>query len=158
MLIRQDHPLTDDLSQTFAFSLEEILFHGKKWQKTKKQNVVSRSSAKSKYHAIENVTYVLVWIRNLLTELDFALKCPMRLYYDNQATVPIGENPVFHEHTKYIEVDCHLVYQDRREDYLSDMLRQIINWQIYSQTLLRRHKLILFVTSWACMVYMFQLE
>jgi len=37
--------------------------------KSKKQTVVSRSSAESEYRAMANVTLEMVWIRDLLTEI-----------------------------------------------------------------------------------------
>jgi len=52
-----------------------------------------------------NVTLELIWIRDLLSE------CPMGLYGDNKAAIQIAENDVFHERTKHIEVDCHIVHK-----------------------------------------------
>ena len=40
----------------------------------------------------------------------------------------------------------------------SGMSQQLISWHIYSQSLLERPKLILFVISWACTMYMLQYE
>ena len=76
--------------------------------KNKKQSVVSQSSAESEYRAMANVTLELIW--NKFIDKDwFFLKCFMRLYGDNKATIHIVKNNVFHEKTKYIEVDCHIV-------------------------------------------------
>ncbi|XP_022152743.1 uncharacterized protein LOC111020391 [Momordica charantia] len=77
--------------------------------KSKKQNVVSRSSAESEYRAMAQSVCELVWIHQLLTELGFGITTPIKLWCDNQAALHIASNLVFHERTKHIEVDCHYV-------------------------------------------------
>ena len=77
--------------------------------KSKKQDVVARSSAEAKYRATVLTTCELIWLKHLLQELRFGKDEQMKLICDNQAALHISSNPVFHERTKYIEVDCHFI-------------------------------------------------
>ncbi|KAL0386538.1 UNVERIFIED_CONTAM: Retrovirus-related Pol polyprotein from transposon TNT 1-94 [Sesamum latifolium] len=73
--------------------------------KTKKQPIVSHSSAETEYCSMVVASSELVWLKSLGV-IDTS---PMRLSCDSQAALHIAANPVFHEHTKHIEVDCHYV-------------------------------------------------
>ena len=54
-------------------------------------------------------TCELIWLKHLLQELRFGKDEQMKLICDNQAAMHISSNPVFHERTKHIEVDCHFI-------------------------------------------------
>jgi hypothetical protein len=77
--------------------------------KSKKQNIVARSSAKAEYRAMTSTTSELSWIKQVLTDLNFEINGPMKMFCDNQSARHIAANPVFHERTKHIKVDCHYV-------------------------------------------------
>ncbi|GJS93849.1 retrovirus-related pol polyprotein from transposon TNT 1-94 [Tanacetum coccineum] len=83
--------------------------------KSKKQNVMSQSSLEAEYRVMAQTTCELVWLRNLLSEIGFPQSKPMKMWCDNQATIYIATNPVFHERTKHIEVDCHFT-REKLED------------------------------------------
>jgi len=76
------------------------------WRR-KKQDVVSRSSVEAEYRDMVHIICKMVWLKNLLIELDFIQLGPMPMHCDNQSTIYITVNYVFHEKT--IEVDCHFV-------------------------------------------------
>ena len=77
--------------------------------KSKKQDVVARSSAEAEYQAMALATCELIWLKHLLQELRFRNDEQMKLTCDNQAALHISSNPVVHERTKHIEVDCHFL-------------------------------------------------
>ena len=77
--------------------------------KSKKQDVVARSSAEIEYRAIALTTCEFIWLKHLLQELRFGKDEQMKLTCDNQAALHISYNPVFHEMTKHIEVDCFFI-------------------------------------------------
>ena len=69
-------------------------------------------------------TCELVWLKQLLHDLRFEDISQMTLICDNQATLHIASNSVFHERTKHTEIDCHFI----REEILSgDIITKFVN-------------------------------
>ncbi|GAA0161719.1 transmembrane signal receptor [Lithospermum erythrorhizon] len=77
--------------------------------KSKKQNIVSKSSTEAEYRSLAFATYELKWLSYLFQDLDIPISEPIPLRCDNHTTFHIVENSVFHERTKHIEIDCHVV-------------------------------------------------
>nr|XP_033508801.1 uncharacterized mitochondrial protein AtMg00810-like [Nicotiana tomentosiformis] len=77
--------------------------------KSKKQHTVSRSSVEAEYRSLVVVTAKVVLLLGLFAELGVHIKRPVEVSYDSKAALQIAANPIFHERTKYIEIDCHFV-------------------------------------------------
>ncbi|CAL8163118.1 unnamed protein product [Prunus armeniaca] len=87
--------------------------------RSKKQKVVSRSSAEAEYCGMAQGVCELLWLRRLLRDLGFGPQKPMDLYCDNKAAIAIADNPVQHDHTKHVEVDRHFVKEKLDAEIIS---------------------------------------
>lgn len=84
-----------------------------------KQKSVSRSSTEAEYRAMSYACSEILWLWGLLSELGFTQTSPTSLHADNIGAIRITENPVFHEHTKHIEVDYHFIRDEYKRDVIS---------------------------------------
>ncbi|XP_019236610.1 PREDICTED: uncharacterized protein LOC109216853 [Nicotiana attenuata] len=86
--------------------------------KSKKQISISLSSAEAEYRSMRRVTAELTWLVRILEDLSAPITLPIPLHSDSKAAIHIARNPVFHERTKYVEIDCHFV----RKQFLSGLI------------------------------------
>ncbi|XP_020686245.1 uncharacterized protein LOC110102303 [Dendrobium catenatum] len=75
----------------------------------KKQKTIARSSTKEEYRALATTAADLIWLCQLLQELDRPQYAPTNLLCDNTSAIALANNPVFHARTKHIEIDCHFI-------------------------------------------------
>lgn len=51
----------------------------------------------------------LKWISFVLQDFEIPVQTPIPLHCDNLAAVHVSNNPIFHERTKYIDMDYHII-------------------------------------------------
>ena len=76
---------------------------------SKRQPVVSRSSAEAEYRVVADDVAKAAWLRRLLQELHSSLTRSTLVYCDNDNAMYLSTNPVQHQCTKHVELDLHFV-------------------------------------------------
>jgi hypothetical protein len=66
-------------------------------------------STESEYRDMSSACSEVTWLRGLLGELGVPQFSPTVLHADNTSAIQLATNPVFHERSKHIEVDCHSI-------------------------------------------------
>lgn len=101
--------------------------------RSKKQPTVSRSSAEAEYRTLALASCEMMWLVALLKDLRVVQVAVPVLFSDNTTAIYIATNPIFHERTKHIELDCHTVWEKldrgllktlhvKTEDQVADIL------------------------------------
>ena len=77
--------------------------------RSKKQTVVSRSSAESEFRSMALGICELLWLKIILEDLKVKWERPIRLYCDNKSGISIAHNPVQHDRTKHVEMERYFI-------------------------------------------------
>ena len=101
---------------------------------SKKQNVVSQSSAEAEYRGMAHGVCEILWLRKLLWSLCFKQKEAMKLYCDNKSAREIAKNPVQHDMTKHVEVDRHFIKEKLEKKIMSIPFLKLGMSNIYAPT------------------------
>src|SRR5258708_21854380 len=72
----------------------------------KKQPTIALSSTKAEYMTMTHSRKEVVFLNHLFNDLEIPIQLPISLLVDNQSVITLVENPIFHAHSKHIEV-CH---------------------------------------------------
>ena len=75
----------------------------------KNQSIVARSSVEVEFRVAAFGIYELLQLKKLLEDLRIPSEEAIKLYYDNKATINIIHNPIQHDRTKDVKVDCHFI-------------------------------------------------
>ena len=89
----------------FVFSLGSGLIS---WS-SKKQPTIALSRTEAKYRGAAIATCEVIWLKRLLKDFNESFNKPIRIYYNNQRSIQLAQNPFFHAQTKHIEVHYHYV-------------------------------------------------
>ncbi|GJT57436.1 ribonuclease H-like domain-containing protein [Tanacetum coccineum] len=90
------------------------------WQ-CKKQTIVSNSTTKVEYVAAANCCGQVLWIQNQMLDYGFNFM-NTKIHIDNESTICIVKNPVFHSKTKHIKIRHHFI-RDSYEKKLVQMIK-----------------------------------
>ncbi|XXG45960.1 hypothetical protein AAC387_Pa02g0911 [Persea americana] len=64
-------------------------------------------------------TELCLLLHGPLSDIGFPAEEATPLYADNTSAIRITENPIFHECTKHIKVDCHFIHDELKRDVIS---------------------------------------
>ncbi|GKB57568.1 putative ribonuclease H-like domain-containing protein [Tanacetum coccineum] len=90
------------------------------WQ-CKKYTIVATSTTEAEYVAAANCYGQVLWIQNQMLDYGFNF-LNTKIYIDNESTICIVKNPVFHSKTKHIEIRHHFI-KDAYEKKLIQVLK-----------------------------------
>ncbi|KAA0060528.1 hypothetical protein IC582_014265 [Cucumis melo] len=77
--------------------------------RSKKQNVMARSSAETEYRAMSLGICEEIWFQKVLSDLHQECETPLKFFSDNKAAISIANNLIQHDRTKHVKIDRHFI-------------------------------------------------
>ena len=111
---------------------------------SKLQPIVTVSSMEAEYLACFFAIQDVVWIRQLLKDIDLERSRPTKVFIDNQSSRQLAMNPVHHPRSKHIDTKYHWIRDkvtaqeielvhvpttEQRADFLTKTLPADVFWR-----------------------------
>ncbi|KAK4377714.1 hypothetical protein RND71_004010 [Anisodus tanguticus] len=80
--------------------------------KSKNQSTISKNSAEAEYRSSAATVADLVWMISLYKSIGVEVQLHVLIHCDSKSAIQIATTPVFHEHTKFIDIDCHFIREN----------------------------------------------
>ncbi|GJS55684.1 putative ribonuclease H-like domain-containing protein [Tanacetum coccineum] len=119
-LIQEDFQVS---KRATKIRLVVIQFSGRRLisMQCKNHTIVATSSTEAEYVAAASCCGQVLWIQNQLLDYGFNFM-NTKIFIDNQSTICIVKNPVFHQRTKHIEIRHHFI-RDANEKNLIQVMK-----------------------------------
>ena len=89
--------------------------HGPITWNSRLQPTIAKSSTEAEYIGLSTACDEVVWLRQLLLDLDQLPNEPTIIFEDNQSAIDLSYNPIHHKRTKHINVRFHSIREKIQE-------------------------------------------
>ena len=79
--------------------------------KSKKQMCITLSSMEAEYMALCQAVKESIWMVDFLWDIGISIHNTMVINANNQGAIALAKNPVFHDHSKHIDIQYHFTHK-----------------------------------------------
>lgn len=84
--------------------------------RARKQPTVATSTTEAEYQAAYEATQEVIWLSQLLKDMNYSISTPVTLFCDNQGALSPSKNPLYQSRSKHFDVLYHWV-REKVEDH-----------------------------------------
>lgn len=129
----------------YALSQTALLLQKAIWC-SKKQNMAAQSTVEAEYKGVAQGIFKLLWLRSLLTEINFQWHGTMDSYCDNETAQEIANKLVQHDRIKHVKMDRHFIKEKlveklinitfvRSDEQLTYVLTNAVSTKVFHDSL-----------------------
>ena len=85
---------------------------------SKKKPIVALYTSKAKYLTTSSPSTQAIWFSSLVEDLGIEVCKPIKVYHNNQSTISMTKNQVFHSRRKHIDIHRHFIRELIQEEFL----------------------------------------
>lgn len=77
--------------------------------RARKQPTVATSTTEAEYRAAYEATQEVIWLSQLLKDMNYSITTPVTLFFDNQGALALSKNPLYQSRSKHFDILYHWI-------------------------------------------------